>query len=167
MKTITYDIIIDHISSVAGSHVTADFHREGGNLGRGVRDGFESRRIGVDELAGGIPAQVEAALGTSETVEIEDEAATINKAVTPLPQSVPCLNCNPLPHVKKMKILEGSTIEEAAANLQRLRGWSPYRFSGTWHLIHTPEGVAYVRTKEAAERICQRYSLTSYSTVKV
>jgi hypothetical protein len=75
MKTITYDIIIDNISSVAGSSVDVDFHREGGNLGRGQRDGFETRRVTVDELAGNIPAQVAAKIGETETVDIEDEAA--------------------------------------------------------------------------------------------
>lgn len=78
MKTITYDIVIDSISSPFG-HMTdgrtqtveVSFHREGGNLGRGERDGFETTRMGVD-ITGDIAAQVSASLGETETVEIDE-----------------------------------------------------------------------------------------------
>ena len=65
-----------------------------------------------------------------------------------------------------MKILEGKTLSDAIASLQKLRSWSPHRFGGTHHLV-TPEGIAYFRTTEAAKRACAKYSVTSYTTVKL
>lgn len=80
MKTITYDIVIDSISApfghcTDGRHQTVEvsFHREGGNLGLGARDGFETARMVVDTTAD-IADQVVAKLGATETVEMEDEA---------------------------------------------------------------------------------------------
>ena len=46
--TAAYDIVIDRISGVFGSYpgtVEVEFHREGGNLGHGARDGFETQRV--------------------------------------------------------------------------------------------------------------------------
>ena len=75
MKTITYTLVIDTISSVSGSgSVDVSFHREGGNFAHGVRDGFETRRLRIDP-AGDHTAQIVAEIGETETVEIEDEAA--------------------------------------------------------------------------------------------
>jgi len=54
--------------------VDVGFHREGGNLGHGVRDGFETRRLRIDP-AGDHTAQIVAEIGETETVELEDEAA--------------------------------------------------------------------------------------------
>jgi hypothetical protein len=69
MKTITYNLIIDAISSVSGSgSVDVSFHREGGNLGHGARDGFETARMVVDTTAD-IADQVAAKLGETETVD--------------------------------------------------------------------------------------------------
>ena len=66
-----------------------------------------------------------------------------------------------------MNILEGKTLSDAIASLQKLRSWSPYRFGGTHYLVETPEGIAYFRTTEAAKRACAKYSVTSYTTVKL
>jgi len=84
MKSITYDIVITSISRVHGEYpgsVDVRFHREGGNLGLGVRDGFESARLALssaiidaegsvndDEVA----RQVVAKLGKNETVAVDE-----------------------------------------------------------------------------------------------
>lgn len=84
MKTETYDIVIDKISSVHGEYpgsVDVSFHREGGSLGLGGRDGFENQRVPLSakiiKADGSVDqdqviAEVIAAIGTQETVEIED-----------------------------------------------------------------------------------------------
>jgi hypothetical protein len=67
--TTTYTLVIDNISSVSGSgSVDVGFHREGGNLDHGVRDGFETRRLHIDP-AGDHIAQIVAEIGETEAVE--------------------------------------------------------------------------------------------------
>lgn len=55
MKTdIAYDIIIDSISEPFGNYpfcVDVQFHREGGNLTSGQRDGFETSRVPLPSQA--------------------------------------------------------------------------------------------------------------------
>ena len=84
MKTVTYDAVIDSISSVHGEHpgsVDVSYHHEGGDLGCGVRDGFETSRIALSSAIinpdGSIDHdrvrdEVCAKIGTNVTVEIED-----------------------------------------------------------------------------------------------
>lgn len=85
MKTITYDIIIDRISEPFGRYpgtVEVHHHIEGGDLGDGARDGFETTRVCLtsecikedgsmdnDEVY----KVVRAALGESSVVESEDK----------------------------------------------------------------------------------------------
>ena len=72
MKTITYTLVIDTISSVSGSgSVDVGFHREDGDLPYGVRDGFENRRLHIDP-AGDHTAQIVAEIGETETVEVSE-----------------------------------------------------------------------------------------------
>ncbi len=71
MKTTTCTLVIDTISYVSGSgSVDVSFHREGGSLAHGVRDGFETRRLHIDP-AGDHTAQIVAEIGETETVELE------------------------------------------------------------------------------------------------
>lgn len=62
--------------------------------------------------------------------------------------------------------LSGNTLAEAAANLARLKSWQPFRFSGQWFLVATPEGVEAFRTKKAAVKCCQKFNLNSYSVAQ-
>lgn len=85
MNTTTYDIIIDHISEVFGNYpgtVEVRFHREGGNLGHGERDGFETSRIPLPTEAVNadgtmnddvIYSTVRAAIGETEEVDSANE----------------------------------------------------------------------------------------------
>lgn len=94
MNTTSYDIIIDQISSVVGNYpgtVEVSFHREGGNLGHGVRDGFETRRVPLPSEAVNddgtmnddeIYKAVRAAIGETEEVELEEQP--MNKAAQQL-----------------------------------------------------------------------------------
>lgn len=85
MKTITYDIIITEISKPFGSYpgtVEVHHHVEGGNLGHGERDGFETTRVCLSSEAikadgsydeDEIYKAVRAKIGEHDIVEVEDE----------------------------------------------------------------------------------------------
>lgn len=82
MKKVTYDLVIDSISSIHGEYpgsVDVSFHREGGDL-KG-RDGFETKRVPLsDEVINKdgtinderLNAEIEFAIGGKEIVEVED-----------------------------------------------------------------------------------------------
>ena len=86
MKTVTYDLVIDSISAVHGEYpgsVDVSYHQEGGDLGRGVRDGFQTDRIALSSAIinpdGSINQyqvneEVCSKVGATVTVEIDEEA---------------------------------------------------------------------------------------------
>lgn len=83
MKKVTFDLVIDSISEIHGQYpgsVDVSFHREGGNLAQGARDGFETKRIALsDEIINSdgsinserVTNEIEFAIGGKETVELE------------------------------------------------------------------------------------------------
>lgn len=85
MKTVTYDLVIDSISAVHGEYpgsVDVSYHQEGGDLGLGVRDGFQTDRIALSSAIinddGSInqervAEEVYAKIGSTVTVEIDEE----------------------------------------------------------------------------------------------
>ena len=62
--------------------------------------------------------------------------------------------------------LPGSTLQEAADNLAKLKSWSPFRFAGKWFLVETPAGIEAFRTKKAAENCCRRHGINAYSVTQ-
>ena len=84
MKTVTYDIVIDSISSPFGHYpgtVEVHHHCEGGDLDHGQRDGFAVSRVCLPSEAikkdgtyddDAIYTAVRAALGEQDSVEKEE-----------------------------------------------------------------------------------------------
>ena len=61
-----------------------------------------------------------------------------------------------------MKI-EGNTIEEAKANLEKLRRWQPFKYGGKIFLSMI-NGQAYaMRYEKALENKCRKAGLTRYT----
>jgi hypothetical protein len=84
MKTVTYDLVIDSISAVHGEYpgsVDVSYHHEGGDLGLGVRDGFQTARLALSSNIinpdgsinqDRVNEEVCDKLGATITVEIEE-----------------------------------------------------------------------------------------------
>ena len=84
MKTVTYDLVIDSISAVHGEYpgsVDVSYHHEGGDLGLGVRDGFQTARLALSSNIinpdgsinqDRVNEEVCDELGATITVEIEE-----------------------------------------------------------------------------------------------
>lgn len=84
MKTVTYDLVIDSISSVHGEYpgsVDVKFHQEGGDLARGERDGHQFKRIALSSAIinpdgsvneDRVTDEVYAKIGATVTVEIDE-----------------------------------------------------------------------------------------------